>query len=115
MSKNFVYKTTLVNENSGEALIVLKKISQKNGKAKLFKFPLSNIDSVISLLYNTKNDIAQSENSTTPIEIITPILDTIVSLFLSGISVKDLATQYNYSQETIKINLENKGLILFDV
>jgi len=115
MSNNFIYKTTLENENSGKVLIVLKKISQKNGKVKLFKFPSNNIDNIITTLNNTKYDIVKSESPTNSIEIHKPILDTIVSLFLSGITVKDLSIQYNYSQETIKINLEKRGLILFDV
>ncbi|MGL2963499.1 hypothetical protein ACSVH2_06730 [Flavobacterium sp. RSB2_4_14] len=108
MDNEYDYKTILENEESDTAFVVLKKISQKNGKAKLFKFPVENIDTVISLLYNTK------ESLTVSTDIETPILDTMVSLFLSGISLEDLSTQYNYSKKRIRLNLEKKGLILFD-
>jgi hypothetical protein len=115
MNSDFNYKTTVENENSDKAIIVLKRISQKSGKTKLFKFPVENIDSILKLLYTTKNDIDNIESPLFVTAIETPILDTLVGLFLSGISIKDLASQYNYSEKRIKLNLEEKGLILFDV
>jgi hypothetical protein len=42
------------------------------------------------------------------------IIQTLVALFLSGVPVKDLATQYNYPEETIKSHLEYKGIVIFD-
>jgi hypothetical protein len=108
MDNGFYYKTILENEETDTTFVVLKKISQKNGKVKLFKFPVENIDTVISLLYNTKESLTVAK------DIDASILDTMVSLFLSGISLEHLSTQYNYSKKRIRLNLEKKGLILFD-
>ena len=42
------------------------------------------------------------------------ILDTMVTLHFSGVTVKELEIQYNINSSIIKDNLERKGIILFD-
>ncbi|MCA6422785.1 MAG: hypothetical protein IM568_08220 [Flavobacterium sp.] len=108
MDNGFDYKIILENEDTDTTFVVLKKIFKKNGQTKLFKFPIENIDTVISLLHLTK------ESLTVANDIEAPILDTMVSLFLSGISLEDLSKEYNYPQKKIRLDLEKKGIILFD-
>ncbi len=42
------------------------------------------------------------------------IIQTLVALFLSGVSIEDLSKQYDYTEELIKFHLEDKGIIIFD-
>jgi hypothetical protein len=114
MSILYDFKTVLKRGEIDNHFIILKKVSRENGKTKLFKFPADSIDTIIALLQDTKSIISEIETNEETYLIESSIIDTMVSLFLSGISIEDLSTQYNYSEKLIKYNLEKKGLILFD-
>lgn len=115
MSNFYYYSIDLRNEKNAEKTIVLKQISQQTSEINLLEFPSDDIDNIIDELKKTKNNIVDFDKSVNINESINPvILDTLVELFFSGISISDLATQYNLSEQLIKNNLERKGIVIFD-
>lgn len=116
MSNVYKYSIDLKNEKKAAKTVVLKQVSQNNTQINSFEFPSNDIDVIIDALYKSKksltgvNGYVYNDNE----EINPIILDTLVELFFSGISIADLSTQYNLSQVAIKNNLERKGIVLFD-
>ena len=70
---------------------------------------LSNIRSIVD-----EPIIPYEEQKPTNIELEANIVQTLVALFFSGVSIQDLATQYDYPEELIKNHLESKGIVIFD-
>ena len=115
MEKYFNYSIHLKNEGTSRETIVLKQISESNTIHNILEFPKSDIDMVIETLFKSKKDIFDEEIDLPNEQEINPmILDTLVELFFSGISIADLASQYNLPETMIKQNLERKGIVLFD-
>ena len=116
MSNVYNYSIDLKNEKKAAKTIVLKQISQSNSEINILEFPTNDIDVIIDTLHKSKKSIiglnGRSDSYSDDINPI--ILDTLVELFFSGISIADLSTQYNLSQLLIKTNLERKGIVIFD-
>ena len=116
MSNVYNYSIDLKNEKKASKTVVLKQVSQNNTQINIFEFPSKDLDIIIDALHKSKkslvgfNGYTYSDND----EINPIILDTLVELFFSGISITDLSTQYNLSESVIKSNLERKGIVLFD-
>lgn len=96
--------------------IVLKQSFEENEAVNSLEFPVTDIDTIIDILYKSKKElIIQAGHPDLYTEDINPvILDTLVELFFSGISIHDLSTQYGLPEPLIKNNLERKGIMIFD-
>lgn len=115
MSNVYHYTIDLKNERKTDKTVVLKQVSQNNQEISQLEFPTNDIDAIIEALYRSKRNLVGYEFETNYQEEINPvILDTLVELFFSGISIADLSTQYNLPTLLIKNNLERKGIVLFD-
>lgn len=116
MSKLYNYSIDLKNTKKTDKTVVLKQVSQNNHEVNIFEFPSNDIDAIIDALYKSKKSlIIQNDYHVSANEDINPIiLDTLVELFFSGISITDLSSQYNLPEHLIKSNLERKGIVLFD-
>ena len=116
MSNGYNYSVDLKNTTKTAKTVVLKQVSQDNHEVAIFEFPSNDIDSIIEALYTSKKSLnEQNAYYLSPYEEINPIiLDTLVELFFSGISITDLSSQYNITEHLIKVNLEKKGIVLFD-
>lgn len=116
MSNVFNYSIDLKTEKKVTKTIVLKQVSPDTNEVTTFEFPSDDIDTIIEALHKSKMSlIGLNGNSNLHNEEINPIiLDTLVELFFSGISISDLSTQYALSETLIKNNLERKGIVLFD-
>ncbi|RKS02645.1 MULTISPECIES: hypothetical protein [unclassified Flavobacterium] len=115
MNNVYNYSIDLKNEKKIEKTVVLKQLSQNSKEINTLEFPSDDIDAIIDALHQTKkafvglNGYHKEDESINPI-----ILDTLVELFFSGISIRDLSSQYNLSELLIKTNLEKKGIVIFD-
>lgn len=116
MSNVYNYTVDLKNEKKTAKTVVLKQVSLKNQEINLFEFPSNDIDVIIDALHKSKQSmVGQNSYETNHSELINPIiLDTLVELFFSGITIADLSSQYNLPEFLIKKNLERKGIVLFD-
>ncbi|WP_284652059.1 hypothetical protein [Flavobacterium terrisoli] len=117
MSNVYNYSIDLKNEKKAAKTIVLKQVSQNNTQINVFEFPTNDIDVIIDTLHKSKKSLAGLNGYAAYVdndEINPIILDTLVELFFSGISIADLSVQYNLSELNIKNNLERKGIVLFD-
>lgn len=114
MSNVYSYSIDLKNEKKVPQTIVLKQVSLKNNEVRIFEFPSNDLDVVIDALYKSKRNLIGQYGDPFNDEINPIILDTLVELFFSGISIQDLSTQYGLSEKLIKNNLERKGIVLFD-
>ncbi|MBF6640903.1 hypothetical protein IVB69_05385 [Flavobacterium sp. J49] len=116
MSNVYNYTIDLKNEKKTTNTVVLKQVSLNNLEINKFEFPSNDIDVIIDALHKSKrNLVGQYGYQPNHNEEINPvILDTLVELFFSGISIADLSTQYNLPVLLIKNNLERKGIVLFD-
>ncbi|MDI9258492.1 MULTISPECIES: hypothetical protein [Flavobacterium] len=116
MSNGFNYTIDLKKEKKTLKTIVLKQVSEESSEINTFEFPSNDIDTIIDTLYKTRKSLF-NQNGTSELyndEINPIILDTLVELFFSGISIPDLSSQYNLPIQMIKNNLERKGIVLFD-
>jgi hypothetical protein len=115
MSNVYNYSIDLKNEKKMPKTVVLKQLSQNSNEINTLEFPSNDIDAIIEALHLSKRNIIGLNGYNNDKENINPIiLDTLVELFFSGISITDLSTQYNLSELLIKNNLERKGIIIFD-
>lgn len=116
MSNGHHYIIDLKNEKKGLKTMVLKQVSQDNEIISILEFPGNDIDTIIDTLYKTKKSLIDlnGTNGFYSDDINPIILDTLVELFFSGISIHDLSTQYGLPEQLIKNNLEKKGIMIFD-
>ncbi len=115
MSNVYNYSIDLKNEKKAAKTIVLKQLSQNSSEINTLEFPSNDIDVIIDALHQSKRSIIGLNGHANENDNINPIiLDTLVELFFSGISIHDLSTQYNLSELMIKNNLERKGIVIFD-
>ncbi|MEK8179871.1 hypothetical protein WMW71_05915 [Flavobacterium buctense] len=115
MSNVYNYSIDLKNEKKTPKTVVLKQLSQNSNEINTLEFPSNDIDAIIEALHQSKRNIIGVNGQIHDNENINPIiLDTLVELFFSGISIRDLSTQYNLSELLIKNNLERKGIVIFD-
>ena len=116
MSNVYNYSIDLKNTKKTDKTVVLKQVSQNNHEVNIFEFPSHDIDAIIDALYKSKKSLINhnGDYSNANEEINPIILDTLVELFFSGISITDLSSQYNLPEYLIKNNLERKGIVLFD-
>ena len=115
MSNVYNYSIDLKNEKKTPKTVVLKQLSQNSIEINTLEFPSNDIDVIIDALHQSRRNIIGLNGHIHDNENINPIiLDTLVELFFSGISIRDLSTQYSLSELLIKNNLERKGIVIFD-
>jgi len=116
MSNGYSYSIDLKKEKKAPKTIVLKQFSDNSEESNTLQFPVSDIDTIIDILYKSKKELINlNGHPDFYTEDINPvILDTLVELFFSGISIPDLSTQYGLPEQLIKNNLERKGIMIFD-
>jgi len=107
------------NDYNEQRIIVFTQRALPNGKEISIEIPEEDLSIVLSKLSNIHSiiddPIIPYEENDLDKQIVEPnIIQTLVALFLSGVPIKDLATQYNYPEETIKSHLEYKGIVIFD-
>ncbi|WNM18131.1 hypothetical protein [Flavobacterium capsici] len=117
-STDFRYTIHFKVNEANQKMIVLNQSPFFKGNGTEIQIPLDDIDSVIYSLKTAKdeaNSLSLSQFSVDPIVEIEPsIVNTLVSLFLSGIPIPVLSNQYEIDEPTIRYNLESKGIILMD-
>ena len=117
---NFNYSIHYKNNGANGKIVVLTQAPNNKGEGNSLEIPESDLGNVITKLSNFRDIvdtpiIAIPEKEEEKIEKLRPnIVHTIVTIFLSGIPVPDLAKQYDYSEDIIKFHLEEKGIILLD-
>ena len=116
---NYNYKIAYKLDENGNRIIELtQRELSSGGNAISIDIPENDLPVVVSKLSNIfsiiDEPIVPFEEKKEEIILEPNIIQTLVALFLSGVPVKDLATQYNYPEETIKSHLEYKGIVIFD-
>lgn len=116
--KHYTYELHFLKDNYGEKVLEIKQKQLPIGSRKSMEIFSEDIDYLIGLLQNAKleinHDDSFEENTDETVNIDPRILDTMVTLYFSGVTVPELEIQYNISSSVIKDNLERKGIILFD-
>lgn len=116
---NYNYKITYkLDENGNRIIEFTQRELSSGGNAISIDIPENDLPIVVSKLSNIYSIIDEPivpfEEKKEEIVLEPNIIQTLVALFLSGVPIKDLATQYNYPEETIKSHLEYKGIVIFD-
>ncbi|MCZ8089552.1 MAG: hypothetical protein O9282_08340 [Flavobacterium sp.] len=116
---NYNYKIAYKLDENGNRIIELtQRELSSGGNAISIDIPENDLPIVVSKLSNIFSIIDEPiipfDEKKEEIFLEPNIIQTLVALFLSGVPVKDLATQYNYPEETIKSHLEYKGIVIFD-
>ena len=116
--KHYTYELIFLRDNFGEKVLEIKQNQLPVGSRKSMEIFSEDIDYLIGLLQNAKLEINQKDyfddTKDEVVNIDPRILDTMVTLHFSGVTVKELEIQYNINSSIIKDNLERKGIILFD-
>lgn len=116
---NYNYKIAYKLDENGNRVIEFTQRELSSGRNAIsIDIPENDLPIVVSKLSNIfsiiDEPIVPFEEEKEEIILEPNIIQTLVALFLSGVPVKDLATQYNYPEETIKSHLEYKGIVIFD-
>ena len=115
---NFRYSISYKVNDADKKIVVLTQMPFFKGTESVIEIPLEDIDSIIDSLKSAKGEIKNLElneiKKATKVVLEPNIINTLVSLFLSGISVSVLSSQYNIDEEVVKENLEEKGIILME-
>jgi hypothetical protein len=116
---DYNYKTSYKLDNYGQRVIVLHQTTVPKGEEKSLEIPEDDLDIIIKKLSNIKSIvddpiIPYEEQQNNKIQLEPNIVQTLVALFFSGVSIQDLATQYDYPEDLIKNHLESKGIVIFD-
>jgi len=116
---NYNYKIAYkLDENGNRVIEFTQRELSSGGNAISIDIPENDLPVVVSKLSNIfsiiDEPIVPFEEKKEEIILEPNIIQTLVALFLSGVPVKDLATQYNYPEEIIKSHLEYKGIVIFD-
>jgi hypothetical protein len=116
---DYKYKTSYKIDDYGQRIVVLNQITVPKGDERSLEIPEDDLDIIIKKLSNLKSIVDEPiipyENQKTDDIVLEPnIVQTLVALFFSGVSIQDLATQYDYPEELIKTHLESKGIVIFD-
>jgi hypothetical protein len=116
---NYNYKIAYkLDENGNRIIEFTQRELSSGGNAISIDIPENDLPIVVSKLSNIYSIIDEPiipfDEKKEEIFLEPNIIQTLVALFLSGVPVKDLATQYNYPEETIKSHLEYKGIVIFD-
>lgn len=115
---NFRYSISYKANDLDKKIIVLTQMPFFKGSETAIEIPLDDIDSVIDSLKFAKEEVKSIELSeirkVNKIILEPSIINTLVSLFLSGIPTVVLAKQYGIDEDVVKENLEEKGIILLE-
>ncbi|MBM6499168.1 hypothetical protein [Flavobacterium macrobrachii] len=116
---NYNYKIAYkLDENGNRIIEFTQKELSSGGNAISIDIPENDLPIVVSKLSNIYSIIDEPiipfDEKKEEIFLEPNIIQTLVALFLSGVTVKDLSTQYNYPEEIIKSHLEHKGIVIFD-
>lgn len=115
---NFRYDIDFKLNPENQKTIVLIQTPFFKGSETSIEIPIEDIDNLVKLLKYTKTDIDYidfDELAKPKKEKLDPnIVNTLATLYLSGISTGILANQYSIDEHIVKENLEEKGIILFD-
>ncbi|HRG19001.1 MAG TPA: hypothetical protein PLP39_07905 [Flavobacterium lutivivi] len=116
--KHYTYELNFLRDNFGEKVLEIKQNQLPVGSRKSMEIFSEDIDYLIGLLQNAKLEINQKDyfddTKDEVVNIDPRILDTMVTLHFSGVTINELEIQYNINSSIIKDNLERKGIILFD-
>lgn len=115
---NFRYSINYKASDEDKKIVVLTQMPFFKGSETAIEIPLDDIDNVIDSLKFAKEEVKSIELSeirrVNKVILEPGIVNTLVSLFLSGIPTNVLAKQYELDEEVVKENLEEKGIILLD-
>ena len=115
---NFRYSINYKANDNDKKIIILTQMPFFRGSETSIEIPLDDIDSVIESLKFAKDEVKSIELSeirrVNKVILEPSIVNTLVSLFLSGIPTSVLAKQYEIDEEVVRENLEEKGIILFE-
>ncbi len=115
---NFRYSISYKATNSEQKIIVLTQRPYFRGVETIIEIPLEDIDSMLDSLKKAKDELTKieiSEIRRVNKIILDPLtINTLVALFLSGVSTAVLSKQYEINEDVIKENLEEKGIILME-
>jgi hypothetical protein len=116
-SKYHDYSVYFQKNAIGQFNIILTQKHQIDGIENTLEIPIDEIQDIISMLRSAKKETnsAMYDN----VKIVEPlinsdILDEMIPLYLSGVTIDSLAKQFGISYENIKYNLEKCGIIIFD-
>ena len=108
--KHYTYELNFLRDNFGEKVLEIKQNQLPVGSRKSMEIFTEDIDYLIGLLQNAKLEINQKdyiEDVKDDVVNIDPrILDTMVTLHFSGVTVNELEIQYNINSSIIKDNLQ---------
>ncbi|HPW98596.1 MAG TPA: hypothetical protein PK218_08550 [Flavobacterium sp.] len=117
-STNFRYNINYKASDDDTKIIVLSQLPFFKGSETEIEIPLNDIDNVIESLKFAKDEIKNIDldeiREVSKVILDASIVNTLVSLFLSGIPTSVLAKQYDLDENVVKENLEEKGIILFE-
>lgn len=115
---NFIYNIYYKANSIEKDVVVITQIPYIfDNELHTIEIPLDDIDKVIAKLHDAKeildNSVSKTEDQETETVVLSPnIVETLVFLFLSGVTIENLSEQYEYSAEVIKKYLEDNGIIL---
>lgn len=116
---DYNYKIRYKLDDFGKRIVMLYQTPIPKGEEKFLEIPEDDLDIIMKKLSNIRSIVDEpiipyEEQKPTNIELEANIVQTLVALFFSGVSIQDLATQYDYPEELIKNHLESKGIVIFD-
>lgn len=117
ITTNYRYNINFTTDETENKVVILSQLPYFKGTKNSLHIPLDDIDDIIESLQSAKDEIRKIELKDIHLgnKFIEPgIVNTLASLFLSGIPVNILSKQYNIDEEIVRINLEEKGIILMD-
>lgn len=115
---SYNYKIQYKLNGYEKRVVILSQTSIPKGEEKSLEIPEEDLENVIMKLSNIRSIIDEPiipfQEQTAKPELEQNIIQTLVALFLSGVSIQDLSKQYDYPESLIKEHLEEKGIVIFD-
>jgi hypothetical protein len=116
---DFNYRIQFRLNGLDKRIIVLSQIPIPKGEENVIEIPEEDLETVIMKLSNIRSIVDDpiipfEEHENRKVELEPNIIQTLVALFLSGVSIGDLSKQYDYSEDLIRYHLEDKGIVIFD-
>jgi hypothetical protein len=115
---DFRYSIHFKVNDANKKIIILNQKPFFKGKEAEIQIPVDDIDKIIYSLKNAKEEASSAQAAGLfnehKVELDQSIVNTLVSLYLSGIPIDVLSSQYSIEEPIIRYNLEEKGIILMD-
>jgi hypothetical protein len=117
--QEYSYTISYRMDDYDNRIVVLSQTELPKGPTNTFEIPESDLGNVVTKLSNVKSIIDEpivpfEQQTDNRLKLEPNIIQTLVALFLSGVSLKDLSNQYDYPTDIIKMHLEEKGIVIFD-